>query len=76
MMYHFTQFGLQLNYLPDDLKKILPKTDSRMRPDQRALENGDLELATLEKQRLEEVQREARKKRQEAGVDFQAKYFQ
>ena len=70
MMYHFTQFGLNLNYLPDDLKPILPRSDSRMRPDQRALENGDLELATLEKQRLEEFQRESRKKRQEAGIEY------
>ena len=76
LMYHFTSFGINLNYMPEDLRKVLPATDSRQRPDQRALENGDLELATLEKQRLEEFQREQRRKRQEAGIEYQAKYFQ
>ena len=54
-MYHFTKFALQLNYLPDSLKEKLPPTDSRFRPDQRALENGNTELATKEKNRLEEA---------------------
>ncbi|KAL8171264.1 LOW QUALITY PROTEIN: hypothetical protein V2J09_023068 [Rumex salicifolius] len=39
----------------------LPPTDSRLRPDQRHLENGEYELANSEKLRLEERQREARK---------------
>lgn len=38
-------------------------TDSRHRTDQRALEVGDLDLATPEKMRLEEKQREARRTR-------------
>lgn len=40
-----THFSLQLNYLTKELENILPPTDSRRRPDQRALENGDLVLA-------------------------------
>ena len=42
-------------------------TDSRLRPDQRALEVGDLELATPEKMRLEEKQRAARRTRKVAA---------
>ena len=38
-------------------------TDSRKRPDQRLLEEGDLEAAGTEKQRLEEKQRAARRQR-------------
>ena len=53
-MYGMTRFNLQLNYLPSSLKPLLPPTDSRFRPDQRALENGDMELAASEKHRLEE----------------------
>ena len=39
------------------LKEKLPPTDSRLRPDQRDLENGEYERANLEKQRLEKRQR-------------------
>jgi len=43
-----------LNYLPDSLRPKLPPTDSRFRPDQRAWEQGNSDLATDEKNRLEE----------------------
>jgi hypothetical protein len=36
---------MQLNELPQWLVPLLPRTDSRFRPDQRAFENGDIELA-------------------------------
>ncbi|GJN23587.1 hypothetical protein PR202_gb11250 [Eleusine coracana subsp. coracana] len=44
----------------------LPPTDSRLRPDQRCLENGEYERANAEKLRLEQRQRQARKM-QESG---------
>ena len=53
-MYHMTKFTIQLNNLEDKLAAKLPPTDSRFRPDQRALENGDFDLAGSEKFRLEE----------------------
>ena len=53
-LYFFTNFTLQLNHLPDELKRRLPISDSRLRPDLRALEEGDITLATAEKLRLEE----------------------
>lgn len=59
-MYYFTFFALQLNHLPASLKPKLPPTDSRLRPDQRALEEGNLKLAAEEKIRLEEKQRRMR----------------
>ncbi|CAN4084352.1 unnamed protein product [Withania somnifera] len=42
-------------------QKKLPPTDSRLRPDQRFLENGEYEMADSEKLRLEQRQREASK---------------
>ncbi len=57
-MSHFT---LQLNYLPEHLKSSLPPTDSRWRPDQRALEDGDLALAARQKNLLEVRQRKTRR---------------
>ena len=76
MMYFFTLFTLQLNHLPDSLKEKLPPTDSRLRPDIRELENGDMEAATEQKNRLEEKQRALRKYREEnPGNDFEPHYF-
>jgi hypothetical protein len=39
------------------VKEKLPPTDSRLRPDQRHLENGEYEKANTEKLRLERRQR-------------------
>ncbi|KAE8687346.1 Oxysterol-binding protein-related protein 2B [Hibiscus syriacus] len=44
-----------------DHQEKLPPTDSRLRPDQRYLENGEYEMANSEKLRLEQRQRQARK---------------
>jgi Oxysterol-binding protein len=53
-MYGMTHFNIQFNYLPNFLVPQLPPTDTRFRPDQRALENGDFKVAAAEKSRLEE----------------------
>lgn len=39
------------------MQEKLPPTDSRLRPDQRYLENGEYEMANAEKLRLEQRQR-------------------
>ncbi|XP_022993814.1 oxysterol-binding protein-related protein 1C-like isoform X1 [Cucurbita maxima] len=59
--YNFTRFAMTLNELTPGLKEKLPPTDSRLRPDQRCLENGEYEMANSEKLRLEQRQRQARK---------------
>lgn len=59
--YGFTYFSIQLNYFPKRLQNVVAPTDTRRRPDQRALENGDMKLATFEKDRLENRQRTFRK---------------
>lgn len=65
--YGFTQFAIELNELTQEQTRVLPKTDTRFRPDQRFLEEGQLELAEVEKIRLEEKQRAARKVMEDAG---------
>ncbi|CAN1312855.1 Oxysterol-binding protein-related protein 1D [Linum perenne] len=59
--YNFTPFAITLNEVTPGLLEKLPPTDSRRRPDQRFLENGEYELANAEKLRLEQLQRQARK---------------
>lgn len=59
--YNLTRFSITLNELMPGLKEKLPPTDSRLRPDQRYLENGEFEMANSEKLRLEQRQRQARK---------------
>lgn len=70
--YSFTKFAMSLNEIEAHMKvpSGLCKTDSRLRPDVRCLENGNLEGAVTEKTRLEEKQRETRKARKsKKGVD-------
>ncbi|KAJ4815213.1 OSBP(oxysterol binding protein)-related protein 1C [Rhynchospora pubera] len=64
--YNLTRFAITLNELTPGLKEKLPPTDSRLRPDQRCLENGEYDRANSEKLRLEQRQRQARKM-QESG---------
>ncbi|KAL0326238.1 UNVERIFIED_CONTAM: Oxysterol-binding protein-related protein 1C [Sesamum radiatum] len=56
--YNLTRFAITLNELIPGLKEKLPPTDSRLRPDQRCLENGEYEMANAEKLRLEQRQRQ------------------
>lgn len=64
--YNFSSFSMTLNELTPGLEEKLPPTDSRLRPDQRCLENGQYEMANSEKLRLEQKQRQA-SKMQERG---------
>ncbi|KAK3139674.1 hypothetical protein QOZ80_5AG0387610 [Eleusine coracana subsp. coracana] len=70
--YNLSPFAISLNELSPHLLKKLPPTDSRLRPDQRHLENGEYEMANAEKLRLEQLQRQARRL-QEKG--WQPRWF-
>ncbi|XP_050355822.1 oxysterol-binding protein-related protein 6-like isoform X4 [Nymphalis io] len=61
MYYGFTRFAIELNELEPGLREVLPHTDTRFRPDQRALEEGDVEAAEQFKHQLEQSQRERRR---------------
>lgn len=58
--FYLTSFAVTLNDFPDLLRKVLPISDSRYRPDQRMLESGMVDAADIEKQRVEQVQRDKR----------------
>ena len=75
-MYGMSNYSLQLNYLPNHLVPFLPPTDTRFRPDQRALENGDFKLAASEKHRLEEKQRAVRRYNEKHKIEHMPKYFE
>ncbi|KAE8215535.1 hypothetical protein CF327_g1207 [Tilletia walkeri] len=59
--YGFTYFAVTLNEITPDIQPFLPPTDSRLRPDQRAMEDGDIDTAEELKQTLEQAQRVRRK---------------
>jgi hypothetical protein len=56
--YNLSPFAISLNEIVPGLLAKLPPTDSRLRPDQRHLENGEYEFANAEKLRLEQLQRQ------------------
>nr|CAB3495302.1 unnamed protein product [Digitaria exilis] len=72
--YNLSSFAITLNELTPELKEKLPPTDSRLRPDQRHLENGEYEKANAEKLRLETRQRMVARKMQESG--WKPRWFQ
>ncbi|KIL70627.1 hypothetical protein M378DRAFT_65993 [Amanita muscaria Koide BX008] len=69
--YGFTSFAMTLNEITSNLVGKLPPTDSRYRPDVRALEEGDIDTAEEEKQRVEEQQRHRRRQ----GEDRRPRWF-
>lgn len=52
----------------------LPPTDSRLRPDIRRMEEGDINAASQEKDRLEEKQRAARRSLEKRREDWQPRF--
>ncbi|XP_069902051.1 oxysterol-binding protein-related protein 6 isoform X5 [Globicephala melas] len=75
LYYGFTRFAIELNELDPVLKDLLPPTDARFRPDQRFLEEGNLEAAAAEKQRVEELQRSRRRYMEENNLEHIPKFF-
>lgn len=58
--YNFTKLACQLN----EMEENIAPTDSRLRPDQRLMENGEWDEANSEKLRLEEKQRSVQRQRE------------
>ena len=74
--YGFTTFAASLNEITSVEKGRLPPTDSRLRPDQRSLEAGDLDTAEEVKGKLEEAQRRRRKVMEETGREWMPRWFE
>ncbi|XP_067282117.1 oxysterol-binding protein-related protein 3a isoform X1 [Pseudorasbora parva] len=73
--YGFTQFAIELNELEESLRPLLPLTDTRFRPDQRLLEEGDIVGAEEQKERIEILQRERRRVLQENNMEHTPRFF-
>nr|KMM69477.1 oxysterol-binding protein 1 [Coccidioides posadasii RMSCC 3488] len=73
--FNLTPFVVTLNAIPESLRPFLPPTDTRLRPDQRAMEDGEYDFAATEKHRVEEKQRAKRRKREAKGEEFVPKWF-
>jgi hypothetical protein len=73
--YGFTRLAIELNELSASLKDKLPITDTRFRPDQRMLEEGNLTAAESLKLSVEQTQRDSRKKRDEETNSFVPLWF-
>uniref|UniRef100_A0A8C8Y8P2 Oxysterol-binding protein n=2 Tax=Panthera TaxID=9688 RepID=A0A8C8Y8P2_PANLE len=71
LYYGFTRFAIELNELDPVLKDLLPPTDARFR----FLEEGNLEAAAAEKQRVEELQRSRRRYMEENNLEHIPKFF-
>lgn len=73
--FNLTSFALTLNDLPETLRPWLPPTDTRLRPDQRAMEDGRYDEASNEKHRVEEKQRAARRQREANRITYKPNWF-
>jgi hypothetical protein len=73
--YGMTTFAAGLNEITPLEKGKLPPTDTRLRPDQRLAEQGDLDRAEEWKVRLEEAQRDRRRALEESGEEYRPRWF-
>ena len=75
LYYGFSRFAIELNDLEPGLLDILPPTDSRFRPDQRLLEEGNVPGAEASKLQLEQAQRERRIAKEQRGEEYRPRWF-
>ena len=73
--FNLTPFSVTFQSLPPALRPLLPPTDTRLRPDQVAMEEGKYDLAAEEKNRVEERQRGKRRERESEGVVYEPRWF-
>jgi len=75
-VYGFPVFSAGLNELTAVEEGRIPPTDSRLRPDQRAFEEGLVDKAEAVKAKLEERQRGRRKVLESHGREYRARFFE
>lgn len=73
--YGMPLFAAELNEITEIERDRLPVTDSRLRPDQQALERGQHDEAESLKNQLEEGQRGRRREMEAAGESWKARWF-
>lgn len=76
-LYNMTKWAIALNEeVRDEERNLIPPSDSRMRPDQRALEMGYLDLGSRLKQALEDGQRKRRREMEEGEQPWEPLWFE
>lgn len=73
--YGFTEFAATLSKITAIEKDKMAPTDSRLRPDMKVYEQGNIPEAEELKNQLEERQRERRKELEESGKEHVPKFF-
>jgi len=73
--YKLTEFAAKLNVMDAKYEMLLPVTDSRLRPDRRALERGDMSNAGIAKSRLEDRQRVDKRNRVGKSEEWTPRWF-
>ncbi|XP_012945876.1 oxysterol-binding protein-related protein 2 [Aplysia californica] len=73
--YEFSRLAVSLNDKLPNMEMYLPPTDSRWRPDIRAMEEGLLDQASAQKERIEEKQRAARRDDKCRNRSFTPRWF-
>ncbi|KAJ8284575.1 hypothetical protein COCON_G00034250 [Conger conger] len=73
--YGFSRFAMEMNELTPELLPLLPATDTRLRPDQRMLEEGKVEEAEKKKDEVENKQRDRRKEMAKRGEEHIPCFF-
>jgi hypothetical protein len=75
--YNWSQFNFEkVNQIDPAYDAILPPSDSRLRADRRALQEGNNELAGKKKYEIEEEQRALRRERAAKGEEWKPRYFE
>ena len=70
-MHYYTQYAIELN----DMEPNIAPTDSRLRPDQRLMEEGKWDEANQEKIVLEDKQRTRRRQMETEGREHKSSWF-
>lgn len=73
--YGLTEFAASLNEITEIEEGRIAITDSRLRKDQRAAEMGNLDMAEIEKAKLEDAQRDRRRRMELAGEQWKPRWF-
>ncbi|KAL0097849.1 Oxysterol-binding protein-domain-containing protein [Phycomyces blakesleeanus] len=73
--YGFNKFTVELNEITSIEDGRIPKTDTRLRPDQCLYEQGFVEQADIEKQRIEQKQRDRRKNMEANKIPWESRWF-
>ena len=74
--YIIPQYSCNLNYMTDKLKEVLPKTDTRFRPDQKEYEEGSTEKSQGIKKTIEEMQVYKQELLDKSKKEYMPTYFE